>query len=309
MFGLPQSVQCLTTDWTAGVRSPTQAEEFSSTLCVRTGSGAHPASCTMCTGGKARPGRDADHSPPSSAEVKNELELYLLSPKCASMERNGTLRKQWKMRTFSILNGKTWAEQNKIRRYYRSVSVRYRNGLWRRELDLISPGLRASVDSCLQRVWWNIGLEKKNVFANCQITDGLQYLFNKTYTAYKIKLRPFGEGSSESFCSIWESYDVIAYTATRSAKVYVAVKWRINTRKRTEFTHGGFSWNFLERSRWNAVRETLSEKELGQTKKCFLGLSRHFTATSIFAPPVAIVGVTYLVRRTTKPFEVLLPMT
>jgi hypothetical protein len=31
-------------------------------------------------GGKARPGRDADHSPPSSAEIKNEQELYLLSP-------------------------------------------------------------------------------------------------------------------------------------------------------------------------------------------------------------------------------------
>jgi hypothetical protein len=30
-------------------------------------------------GGKARPGRDADHSPPSSAEVVNEYELYLLS--------------------------------------------------------------------------------------------------------------------------------------------------------------------------------------------------------------------------------------
>jgi hypothetical protein len=29
---------------------------------------------------KARPGRDADHSPPSSAEVKYEQELYLLSP-------------------------------------------------------------------------------------------------------------------------------------------------------------------------------------------------------------------------------------
>jgi hypothetical protein len=27
-----------------------------------------------------RPGRDADHSPPSSAEVKNEQELFLLSP-------------------------------------------------------------------------------------------------------------------------------------------------------------------------------------------------------------------------------------
>jgi hypothetical protein len=31
-------------------------------------------------GGKARPGRDADHSPPSSAEVKYQWELYLLSP-------------------------------------------------------------------------------------------------------------------------------------------------------------------------------------------------------------------------------------
>jgi hypothetical protein len=52
---------------------------------VQTGSGAHPASCTMGTGGsfpggKARPGRDADHSPPFSAEVKKEEELYLLSP-------------------------------------------------------------------------------------------------------------------------------------------------------------------------------------------------------------------------------------
>jgi hypothetical protein len=34
----------------------------------------------MSTGGKARPGRDADHSPPSSAEVKYEWELYLLFP-------------------------------------------------------------------------------------------------------------------------------------------------------------------------------------------------------------------------------------
>jgi hypothetical protein len=29
-----QSVQCLTTDWTAGVRSPTEAEDFCSNLCV-----------------------------------------------------------------------------------------------------------------------------------------------------------------------------------------------------------------------------------------------------------------------------------
>jgi hypothetical protein len=66
-----QPVQCLTTDWTAEVRYPTEAQDFSSNLCVQTGSGAHPASCTVGTGGsfpggKARPGRD------SSAEVKKE---------------------------------------------------------------------------------------------------------------------------------------------------------------------------------------------------------------------------------------------
>jgi hypothetical protein len=72
-----------------GVRSPTEAKDFSSSLCVQTGSEAHPASYPMGSGcpfpgGKARPGRDADHSPPSSAEVKNEWELYLLSPQVPS---------------------------------------------------------------------------------------------------------------------------------------------------------------------------------------------------------------------------------
>jgi hypothetical protein len=32
------------------------------------------------SGAKARPGRDADHSPPSSAKVQNEQKLYFLSP-------------------------------------------------------------------------------------------------------------------------------------------------------------------------------------------------------------------------------------
>jgi hypothetical protein len=59
------------------VRFPAGAKDFSSVLCVQTGSGAHPASSPMGTGGpfpggKARPWRDADHSPPSSAEVVNE---------------------------------------------------------------------------------------------------------------------------------------------------------------------------------------------------------------------------------------------
>jgi hypothetical protein len=77
---------------------------------VQTGPEAHPASCTKGTGSfpgvrcgrctislkaavipgliigralvkkkKVRPGRDADPSPPSSAEVKNKVELYLYS--------------------------------------------------------------------------------------------------------------------------------------------------------------------------------------------------------------------------------------
>jgi hypothetical protein len=49
------------------VRSLAEAKDFCSNLWVQTGSGAHPASCPMGTGGplpggKARPGRDADHS-------------------------------------------------------------------------------------------------------------------------------------------------------------------------------------------------------------------------------------------------------
>jgi hypothetical protein len=58
-------------DQTIGVRSPAGAKDFSSILCVQTGSGAHPAS-SFPRGYKARPRRDADHSPPSSAEVVNE---------------------------------------------------------------------------------------------------------------------------------------------------------------------------------------------------------------------------------------------
>ena len=50
---------------------------------VQTGPGAHEASYTMGTGsfqglppGK-RPGRGADHPPPSSAEVEGRVELYV----------------------------------------------------------------------------------------------------------------------------------------------------------------------------------------------------------------------------------------
>jgi hypothetical protein len=50
---------------------------------VQTGPGAHPDSYTMDTGSfqwVKRPGRDVEHPPPSSAEVKERVELYLYSP-------------------------------------------------------------------------------------------------------------------------------------------------------------------------------------------------------------------------------------
>jgi hypothetical protein len=54
---------------------------------VQTGPGAHPASYTMGTGsfpGVKRPGRGVDHPPPSSAEVKEKVDLYLYSPSGSS---------------------------------------------------------------------------------------------------------------------------------------------------------------------------------------------------------------------------------
>jgi hypothetical protein len=64
-------------DWAIEVRYQAETRHYSSNLCVQTGSGAHPASYPVGTGGpfaggKVRLGRDADHSPPSRAEVVNE---------------------------------------------------------------------------------------------------------------------------------------------------------------------------------------------------------------------------------------------
>jgi hypothetical protein len=69
-------VKCLTTDWTILVQSPAEAKDFFFSH-VQTRFEAHPASYLMCTGvpfpgGKTWPGHDADHSLPSSFEVKNE---------------------------------------------------------------------------------------------------------------------------------------------------------------------------------------------------------------------------------------------
>jgi hypothetical protein len=57
---------------TAGIRFPAEARDFSLLYNVQTNSGAHPASYPMGIGGSLkRPGREADYSPPSSAEAKN----------------------------------------------------------------------------------------------------------------------------------------------------------------------------------------------------------------------------------------------
>jgi len=50
---------------------------------VQTGPEAYPASCTMGTGffpEVKRPGRGVNLQPPSSAEVKERIELYFYSP-------------------------------------------------------------------------------------------------------------------------------------------------------------------------------------------------------------------------------------
>jgi hypothetical protein len=97
MFREPGSPVSIVTSYGLGsnVVSPTEAEDFSTNLCVQAGSGAHPASFTVGTGGsfpgnKARPGRDADHSPPSSVVVKKEKGYPPPPPQSAFMACSGS---------------------------------------------------------------------------------------------------------------------------------------------------------------------------------------------------------------------------
>jgi hypothetical protein len=70
------------------VRFPAEAGNLSLHHRVQNGSGPHPASYPMGTKdpslGVKRPGREADHSPPSSSGVKEWVKLYLRSPNTPS---------------------------------------------------------------------------------------------------------------------------------------------------------------------------------------------------------------------------------
>jgi hypothetical protein len=86
-------------------------------LCVQTRSEAHPASYPMDTGGEVQPGCDAEHSPPSSAKVNNDQELYLLSPLMSSMAV---------ARQLYLISHSTSILFSKVTEYQRRVSKVYR---------------------------------------------------------------------------------------------------------------------------------------------------------------------------------------
>jgi hypothetical protein len=75
---------------------PNRAKDLSSSLCVQTSTRVHPASCPVGSGGpfpvgKAQLWHDSEHSPPSSAEIKNELQLHLPSPPAWHVSRTALL--------------------------------------------------------------------------------------------------------------------------------------------------------------------------------------------------------------------------
>jgi hypothetical protein len=88
--GIAQSVSQLATGWMTKVSEFESwwDQEFLLLLVIQTGSGVHPTSYPMGTGGSfpgvKRPGREADHWPPASAEVKKSW-VYQSTPLYAFM--------------------------------------------------------------------------------------------------------------------------------------------------------------------------------------------------------------------------------
>jgi len=63
-----------------GVQTPTEARDASSLKTVQIDSELHPT--TFYFPGVKRPGRDVNHSPPSSAEVKNDWSIISVPTRC-----------------------------------------------------------------------------------------------------------------------------------------------------------------------------------------------------------------------------------
>jgi hypothetical protein len=105
--GVAQSVW-LTTDWTTGVRSPTEAEDLSFILCVHTGSGAHPTSYPMGTGvlspGVKRGRGVMLTTHPHLVPRLSMSRSYTSSPPCASMACSGTPLLYFTLSSSYILN-------------------------------------------------------------------------------------------------------------------------------------------------------------------------------------------------------------
>jgi hypothetical protein len=92
--------------WIIGVRVPAGAGNFSLHHRVQIGSDAHPLPIQWVLGvlslGVKRPGREADHLSPPSAEVEECVEPYLHSPNTSSW-RGAQLRKVQDNFTFTFL--------------------------------------------------------------------------------------------------------------------------------------------------------------------------------------------------------------
>jgi hypothetical protein len=85
----PQLVFKRWTVETPRVRLPVSAGDFPLLRNVQTTSGAHPVDTEPLSLGVKRPGREGDHSPPSTAEVKKEWSYTSTPPSIPSWRGQG----------------------------------------------------------------------------------------------------------------------------------------------------------------------------------------------------------------------------
>jgi hypothetical protein len=137
--GIAQSVLGLATDWTVRGSNPGARRDFLQPS--RPASVAHPASYTTGTGsfsGVKRPKSGVDHQPPSSAEVRERVELYiyLLWAFVACPSENFTF-------TFTFTKPEfTWRDRDKIKRQtgQQASQSRLEMGAFRTKVENVRNG-------------------------------------------------------------------------------------------------------------------------------------------------------------------------